>query len=222
MIQGLTMCFKESKRFGSDLARLELELKAEELGGGRAGRRRMIGKNDDYPNATHKLRQLRFGEALSHDLKAEEKTEAAKRTRLSVEMAAPPEGRPDLAEAGPPAGDTDIVRTDAVGFERSRIRKLLEVDHDFRDIVLAHDTAKVIAERNESREDKHLFEQIKGRLRRLFADDTPSSHAKRADSALKEMGDYKLDGLLYRSVWDDNEKTHRDVAVIPRGGLRSF
>jgi hypothetical protein len=95
---------------------------------------------------------------------------------------------------------------------------MLAKDNDFQDVLIAHLCMQSCTEANTST--KAIFELTRDVLVKQGLGSRLA--ASRADIAVREMGKYTFDKLLYREVFDPQTKTFASKAVVPSGGLRSF
>ena len=105
----------------------------------------------------------------------------------------------------------------SVGYERLELTRLLCLDPDFCDIVIARE----VLQQARSYGPEQLFVEIKQKIQQTFKLDKKVS-ARRASLAVKQAGDYLFDGILFRHVYSDVEQVFGLKAVIPIGGMRSF
>jgi hypothetical protein len=129
------------------------------------------------------------------------------------------EAADDAADEG---GPEVIVTGGARDFERNEVLRLTAKDPDFADLVVAHLCIQQLQLEPGTKpcDAEGLYDMVKAELVKRGVGSRQAT--QRADVAIREMGDYLFDKLLYRQTYDDSVQGYVSKAVVPRGGLKSF
>ena len=101
-------------------------------------------------------------------------------------------------------------------FDREATIALQLRDPEFGDVMRALRIKKELLDEGKTADEVEVYKELKKQLSETHG---PS---KRVDTAVKQMGKYELDGLLYRNVLNPTSNEYGKRVVLPAGGLRSF
>ena len=129
------------------------------------------------------------------------------------------DGAGEVADAADERGPEAVVTGGARDFERNEVLRLTSKDPDFADLVVAHLCIQQLQVEPgiQPSVTEGLYELVKAELKKRGVGSRQAT--QRADVAIREMGDYLFDKLLYRQTYDNSMQGYVSKAVVPRGRL---